>query len=115
MELTNSDARRIREIEARLARVDSSPWRNTIRRESPDEVARLIRTAGGLGVPLCSEVVVNTEQTPRSENVICWMGPAAGSHGDDLDEASFIANSKSDIEWLLAIVNEGSAGPRTAG
>lgn len=109
MQITESDARRIREIETRLACVDSNPWRNTIRRESADEVAHLIRTTGGIGVSLCSEVVVNTDQKPTSANVICWMGPAAGSKGDDLHEASFIANAKSDIEWLLAKINEDSA------
>lgn len=113
MPIDDNDARRMREIESRLARVDASQWRNTIRRESADEVAHLIRTTGGIGISRCSEVVVNTDETPTSANVICWMGPAAGSNGDDLDEASFIANAKSDIEWLLAKVNEDSTVSQT--
>jgi hypothetical protein len=112
MTIDDADAKRIREIETRLSRIDANPWRNTIRRETPDEVSQLIRTTGGPGVPRCSEVVVNTDAKPTHANVICWMGPAAAANGDDLHEAEFIANAKRDIEWLLSKINDTSSVSR---
>ena len=96
--------RRLDEIKDRLRHVSSGPWRNTIRRESPSEVAKTIENTGGPGISLCSESVVNTEETPTVKNVICWMGPAAGEHGDDLIDATFIAHARNDIEWLINLV-----------
>lgn len=104
MMLEADKIRRLDEIKDRLRHVSSGPWRNTIRRESSSDVAKAIESTGGLGISLCSESVVNTGKTPTVKNVICWMGPAAGEHGDDRMDATFIAHARSDIEWLIDLV-----------
>lgn len=99
--MNTEDERRLSEIKSRLAKTGEHQWRNTIRRESGSEVSEAIQTAARLGTPRCSQAVVNCDEQPTAENVICWMGPASGSCGDDLFDASFIANAKADIAWLL--------------
>ena len=103
--LSDEQIQRVNEIQKRIDKTASGSWRNTIRRESGKELSDAIDKHGRPGVPLCSQSVVNTESEPTAENVICWMGPAAGEHGDDLLDASFIANAKSDVTWLLALVD----------
>ena len=98
MRLSGAEERRIEDIRQRYQSSSNGPWRNTIRRESPEGVARAIRSAR------CSEVVVNAKRTPKAENVVCWMGPAAVETGDDLLDAAFIAHAKQDIPWLLSLV-----------
>ncbi len=102
--LTKEQLQRIDEISHRLNRVTPGPWRNTIRRESSKQVMKAIDAVGGVGVSRCSESVVNTDGKPTEENVICWMGPAAGVSGDDRIDAQFIAHAREDVEWLIGLV-----------
>jgi len=98
--------KRLEEIRRRVEHISPGPWRNTIRRESAREVAKALERNCRPGNSQCSEVVVNTDRTPTVDNVICWMGPAAGQSGDDLVDAHFIANAREDIAWLLELVDE---------
>lgn len=82
-------------------RASSGPWRATIRRETPDEIAAAVRENGRGGVSQCSMVVVNTPQAPTVSNVVVWMGPAAGGFTspckggvDDNDDAQFVAEAR---------------------
>ena len=74
----------------------SSQWRNTIRRESPKQVAAAIRSYA------TSEVVVDTVWKPDVRNVICWLGPAAIIDNDDIHVARLMAAAPE----LLKIVVE---------
>lgn len=69
--LTTEQMDRIRQIERRLDATSASRWRNAMRRETPEQVATLLRDIGGLGKQRCSGVVVNTATIPKADNVIC--------------------------------------------